>query len=242
MLTNHNSCICVLAKLRVAVCLIVRFVNPVQDAFFLKPIKTNGVTLRAAVESEGPLVLMVQGWPELWFSWRHQIKTIAASGFTVCAIDVRGYGGSDKPHQVEAYNMETNMADLIGVIDAFSWENAILIGHDWGAPIVWNTAALHPDRIAVVAGLSVPYRLRASVSNIELWQKLYGDQGKFFYQLYFQQEVVVEAEVEANVRTALRKIYYSISGDAPSLGPSWLERPAGGGLLDFMTDPDWFPN
>ena len=213
-----------------------------HDAFTLRSIATNGITLRAAVEGEGPLIIMVHGWPELWYSWRHQIEPIAAAGFTVCAIDVRGYGGSDKPHAVEAYDMATIMADLVGVIDGFGQEKAILIGHDWGAPIVWNTAALHPERIAAVAGLSVPYRPRASVSNIALWQKLYGDQGKFFYQLYFQQEGVVEAEVEADMRTALRKIYYSISGDAPSLGPTWLERPVGGGLLDGMTDPDPFPS
>ena len=212
-----------------------------HEQFTLRHIPTNSITLRAAVEGDGPLVIMVHGWPELWYSWRHQIKPIAAAGFKVCAIDVRGYGGSDKPHPVEAYDMRSIMADVVGVIDHFGEEQAILIGHDWGAPIVWNTTALHPERIAAVAGLSVPYRKRAPVSTIQLWQKLYTDQGKFFYQAYFQDEGIVEAEVEADFRTALRKIYYSISGDAPSLGPSWLDRPAGGGLLDMMTDPDPFP-
>ena len=212
-----------------------------HDQFTMQMIPTNGITLRAAVEGEGPLVIMVHGWPELWYSWRHQIKPVAAAGYKVCAIDVRGYGGSDKPHAVEAYSMQTIMNDILGVIDHFGQEQAILIGHDWGAPIVWNTAALHSARVAAVAGLSVPYRQRAPVSTIQLWQKLYTDQGKFFYQAYFQDEGVVEAEVEADMRTALRKIYYSISGNAPDLGPSWLDRPAGGGLLDAMTDPDPFP-
>jgi pimeloyl-ACP methyl ester carboxylesterase len=213
-----------------------------HDQFTLQMIETNGITLRAAVEGEGPLLIMVHGWPELWYSWRHQIKPIAQAGYKVCTIDVRGYGGSDKPHAVEAYDMQTLMADVIGVIDHFGEKQAILIGHDWGGPIVWNTAALHPDRVAAVAGLSVPYRQRAPVPSIQIWQQLYTDQGKFFYQVYFQDEGVVEAEVEADFRTALRKIYHSISGNVPSLGPAWLERPAGGGLLDAMVDPDPFPD
>jgi len=212
-----------------------------HDQFTLRQIESNGITLCAAVEGDGPLVIMVHGWPELWYSWRHQIKPVAAAGFKVCAIDVRGYGGSSKPHPIEAYDMQSIMADLLGIIDHFGERQAILIGHDWGAPICWNTAALHPERVAAVAGLSVPYRPRAPVPIIALWQKLYGDQGKFFYQLYFQKEGVVETELEADIRTSLRKIYYSISGDVPSLGPAWLDRPAGGSLLDAMIDPERFP-
>ena len=112
-------------------------------------IETNGVKLRAAVQGEGPLVVMVHGFPESWYSWRHQIAPLAAAGFTACAIDVRGYGGSDKPHAVEAYAMKELAADVAGVIDALSpGAPAVLIGHDWGAPIVWHTAVLHPDESA----------------------------------------------------------------------------------------------
>jgi pimeloyl-ACP methyl ester carboxylesterase len=209
-----------------------------QAGVDLRMIKTNGITLRCAVAGEGPLVILVHGWPELWYSWRHQIGPIAEAGFRVVAPDVRGYGGSDKPEPVEAYALTHIMADLIGLIDAFGAEKAILIGHDWGAPICWNTAALHPSRVAAVAGLSVPYRERRAVSQIALWRRLY--RGKFFYQLYFQEEGVAERELEADVRLSLRKIYYSISGNAPSLD-SWLDRGPGGGLLDTMTDPDPFP-
>ena len=209
-----------------------------RDRFTLRNIDTNGITLRAAVEGVGPLVLLVHGWPELWYSWRHQIRPLAEAGYRVVAPDVRGYGGSSTPQPVEAYAMAEMMAGLVGLIDALGEEQAILIGHDWGAPICWNTAALHPQRVSAVAALSVPYRKRSEVSQIEVWRKLYAD--KFFYQLYFQAEHVVEAELEADVRTALRKIYYSISGDAPSLD-SWLDRPAHGGLLDAMIDPEPFP-
>ena len=206
--------------------------------FDLQMIETNGITLRAAVAGEGPLVVLVLGWPELWYSWRHQIKPIADAGFCVVAPDVRGYGGSDKPEALEAYAMSEIMADLTGLIDAFGEEKAILIGHDWGAPICWNTAALHPSRVAAVAGLSVPYRQRQTISQTEVWKRLYKD--KFFYQNYFQEEGVVERELEADVRAALRKIYFAISGDAPSLD-SWLNRSPDGGMLDPMIDPDPFP-
>ena len=181
--------------------------------------------MRAAVEGEGPLVILVHGWPELWYSWRHQIKPIARAGYRVVAPDVRGYGGSDKPHDVETYDMFHMMADVIGLIDAFGERAATLVGHDWGAPICWNTAALHPDRVSAVAGLSVPYHQRGKVSGIELWRRIYA--GKFFYQLYFQAEGVAESELEADVGTSLRKIYFALSGDAPTLD-NWLQRPAGG--------------
>jgi pimeloyl-ACP methyl ester carboxylesterase len=206
--------------------------------FDLQRLAVNGITLRAAVEGEGPLVILVHGWPELWYSWRHQIKPIAQAGYRVVAPDMRGYGGSDKPHDVDAYDMASMMADVIGIIDAFGESSAILVGHDWGAPICWNTAALYADRIAAVAALSVPYRKRGKVSGIELWRRIYAD--KFFYQLYFQTEGVAEAELEADVKTSLRKIYFSLSGDAPSLD-DWLQRPAGGTLLEALADPQSLP-
>jgi len=209
-----------------------------MQPFDLQTIETNGITLRAAVEGDGPLVIMVHGFPELWYSWRHQIRSIAQAGYRVVAPDVRGYGGSDKPQPVEAYAMATMMADVTGIIDAFGERSSILVGHDWGAPICWNIAALFPNRVAAVAGLSVPYRKRGKVSTLEAARKIY--QGKFFYQIYFQEEGVAEAELEADVRTSLRKIYYSISGDAPSLD-GWLQRPAGGRLLDALEDPKTFP-
>src|SRR5579863_2111744 len=106
------------------------------------------VKLRCAVEGKGPLVVMVHGFPESWYSWRHQIDPIAEAGFTACAIDVRGYGGSDKPPRIADYSMERMISDVVGVIEALSPERrGILIGHDWGAPIVWNSALVWPDRV-----------------------------------------------------------------------------------------------
>ena len=201
--------------------------------------KTNDISIRAATMGSGPLVIFVHGWPELWYSWRHQIEPIANAGYRVVVPDVRGYGGSDKPNPVQAYSMQSNMNDIIGIIDACGEEKAILIGHDWGAPIVWSTAALNSSRVSAVAGLSVPYRPRGSVPMIDIWNKIY--EGRFFYQLYFQKEGVAEAELEQDIRLSLRKIYFSISGDAPSLD-SWVNRPATATMLEEFVDPSVFPD
>src|SRR5689334_19063322 len=104
-------------------------------------IELSDITLRAAIEGTGPLVVMVHGFPESWFSWRHQLRPIAEAGFTACAIDVRGYGGSGKPPRVEDYSMKHMIADVVGVIEKLSPDRSgIVLGHDWGAPIVWNSA------------------------------------------------------------------------------------------------------
>jgi len=210
------------------------------DTYSLQQFQTNGISVRAAVEGTGPLVVMVHGWPELWYSWRHQIRAVADAGFRVVAPDVRGYGGSDKPHPVDAYDMIELTSDVVGLIDALGEERAILVGHDWGAHICWNTAVLHPNRVSAVAGLSVPYRPRGEISSIELWSRLY--EGRFFYQLYFQEEGVAEAELEADVRTALRKIYYLISGDStPAEKQALASKLPEDNLLGGMPDPNSFP-
>lgn len=202
-------------------------------------LKSNNLHLNTVIEGDGPLVILVHGFPESWYSWRHQIPAIRDAGFRVLAPDLRGYGGSDKPEAIEAYDMENMTADIIGLIDAMDAPQAILIGHDWGAPIVWTAAALFPERVQSVIALSVPYSRRGSVSFIELCKSLYKD--RFFYQLYFQEPGVAEAELEADVRSALRKLYFAASGDAPQ--DAWLvHKPADARLLDDLVDPDPFPD
>jgi len=204
-------------------------------------VPANGIRLRAAIAGQGPLVLMVHGFPESWYSWRHQIGPIADAGFTACAIDVRGYGGSDKPPAVADYSLEEITADVAGVIEALSPDGtAVLIGHDWGAPIVWNTALSRPDRVRAVAGLSVPWTGVPSVNFLDAVHAAFTAKGRFFYQVYFQDEGVAEAELEADVRASLRKFYYAISGDAPD-GTWPKNKPHGATLLDGLPDPDPFP-
>ncbi len=199
------------------------------------------VKLRCAVEGQGPLVVMVHGFPESWYSWRHQMAPIAEAGFTACAIDVRGYGGSDKPHAVADYAMEHMVHDVVGVIDALSpGQPAVIVGHDWGAPIVWNTALTRPDKVRAVAGLSVPYAGVPTRSFRELFEELFTSRGRFFYQQYFQAEGVAEREMERDVRNSLRRFYYAISGDAPN-GTWPTDKPVGATLLERLPDPDTFP-
>jgi pimeloyl-ACP methyl ester carboxylesterase len=204
-------------------------------------IALKDLTLRAVVQGEGPLVVLVHGFPESWYSWRHQLGPIAANGFTACAIDVRGYGGSDKPGPVEAYDMEHMVADVAGVIEQLSPDGrAVLVGHDWGAPIVWNTALIRPDRVRAVCGLSVPYLGVPTRSFKDIFGEVFTARGKFFYQAYFQAEGVAEAELEANPRDSIRRFYYAISGEAPD-GTWPNDKPHGATLLDRLPDPKRFP-
>ena len=210
-----------------------------------KFIDTNGITLRAAVEGEGPLIIMVHGCPESWFSWRRQIPVIAEAGYKVVAIDVRGYGGSDKPHAIEEYTLKKIGADIVGIIDFFEEDQAILIGHDWGGPIVWYTSLLNENRISAVAGLSVPYFPQREVSPLDAFKVIYKD--KFFYQLYFQKEGVAESEFEPDLRKYLESTYFSIDArgmkkqfenplNAMNKGPNakYLDD-----VVEFESYPDW---
>jgi len=204
-------------------------------------IDTGEVKLRAALEGKGPLVLMVHGFPESWYSWRHQMRPIAEAGFTACAIDVRGYGGSDRPGPVEAYAIDRMIADVVGVIEELAADQrAILVGHDWGAPIVWNSALTRPDRVRAVCALSVPYLGIAKRSFRDVFDEVFTARGKFFYQAYFQKEGVAEAEAEADPRSFLRKFFFAISGDAPP-GAWPSNKTVDMKLLDGLVDPDPFP-
>jgi pimeloyl-ACP methyl ester carboxylesterase len=192
------------------------------------------------VAGDGPLVLLVHGFPESWYSWRHQIAPIASAGFRAAAIDVRGYGGSDRPFPVEAYAMEHMVADVVAVADALQPDRpAIVVGHDWGAPIAWHTALTRPDRVKAVAGLSVPYLGVPTRPFSEVFDEAFTRKGRFFYQAWFQAEGPAEAEAEADVRGFLRRFYYAISGDAPD--GSWPQKAVGATLLDGLVDPDPFP-
>jgi pimeloyl-ACP methyl ester carboxylesterase len=195
-------------------------------------IDAGEVRLRAMVEGSGPLVLMVHGFPESWYSWRHQIAPVAAAGFTACAIDVRGYGASDRPQPVAAYAMEKMVGDLVGVAEALSpGPPTILVGHDWGAPIVWNSALVRPDRFRAVAALSIPYTGVPPVPLDELFTAAFTAKNRFFYQAYFQAEGVAEADP----RRFLRQFIYALSGDVPE--GSWpADKTAGATMLEGLAD------
>ncbi|MBI1250291.1 MAG: alpha/beta fold hydrolase [Alphaproteobacteria bacterium] len=206
-----------------------------------RTIDAGRARLRAAVKGQGPLVIMVHGFPESWYSWRHQIDPIAAAGFTACAIDVRGYGGSQKFPEVADYAMEHMVADILSVGQALSPDRKfIIVGHDWGAPMVWTTAMLHPERIAAVAALSVIHAGVREKSFDDTIKEVFDDRNIFFYQSYFRDVGRAEAAFEADPRDFLRKFYYGICGDAPD-GTWPLHKTSQDALLDGMVDPDPFP-
>ena len=202
---------------------------------------TNGpIDLEVKVQGEGPLILCVHGWPELWYSWRHQMNYFASRGYRVAAMNVRGYGGSSHPSDVESYTIKNLASDVAAVAVGLSKTPVILFGHDWGAPIAYQSAILYPEVFYAVAGLSVPYRAMSEQSLVDVWKELYKD--KFFYQLYFQEPSTAESELEKDVRESLRIIYHSLSGDAPN--KDWLkEKPSNSSLLEQLDQPiayaDW---
>jgi pimeloyl-ACP methyl ester carboxylesterase len=203
-------------------------------------VETRGVRLRVMVEGSGPLCVLVHGFPESWYSWRHLIDPLVSAGYRVAALDVRGYGGSDKPHAIEAYDLVEMTDDVVGVIDAIGGpgSQAILIGHDWGAPIVWTTAIRHAARVRAVIGMSVPHLGRGSGPRTDLYEKIY--EGRFFYQLYFQEPGVAEAELEADIPATIRKTYYGASGAEGALGSSGDKGPDAT-YLEGMVDPNPLP-
>ena len=175
-----------------------------------KIVESNGINIRLAMMGKGPLVIFCHGWPESWYSYRHQLPAVADAGFKAVAYDVRGYGESDKPYEVEAYTMRNMTNDVIGIIDALGYDTAITIGHDWGGPIALNTAALNEDRITATGTLSVPFTGRGPMPTLDLWKEIYKD--RFFYQLYFQKEGIAEEEFESDLSKSLFMTYTNSDG------------------------------
>src|SRR5438067_425530 len=125
-----------------------------------RSIETNGIRMHIAERGAGPLIVLLHGFPESWYSWRHQLAALADAGYRAVAPDQRGYGQTDRPAEVARYTQLHLVGDVVGLLDALGEERAVVVGHDWGAPVAWNTALLRPDRIRGVVGLSVPYTPR----------------------------------------------------------------------------------
>ena len=196
-------------------------------------VETNGISLNIAEQGEGPLVLMLHGFPESWYSWRHQFSALAEAGYHAVAPDMRGYGESDKPFEIEAYNQVEVVNDIIGLIPALGHETAVVFGHDWGAPTAWSCALNHPDKVSAVGALSVPFRPRGDSPPLATLKAIFKD--RFFYQLYFQEPGKAEAELEKDPALTIRKFYHMASGE---MNTSLLsEKPADADLLSDLPDP-----
>ena len=196
-------------------------------------VETNGISLNIAEQGEGPLVLMLHGFPESWYSWRHQFSALAEAGYHAVAPDMRGYGESDKPFEIEAYNQVEVVNDIIGLIPGLGHETAVVFGHDWGAPTAWSCALNHPDKVSAVGALSVPFRPRGDSPPLATLKAIFKD--RFFYQLYFQEPGKAEAELEKDPALTIRKFYHMASGE---MNTSLLsEKPADADLLSDLPDP-----
>ena len=195
--------------------------------------------------NNGPVVLMVHGFPEVSYSWRHQLPVLAAAGYRAGAIDVRGYGRSGKPGAIEDYRMLRHVADNVAVAGHLGTGKAIIVGHDWGAPISWTSALLRPDLFDAVALLSVPYRPPSARRPTQAFAELVGPDNEF-YMNYFQEPGRVEGEAEADVRRWLEGFYYGASADAPSGSDAgmWII-PKGDRMVDRLPRLDtplaWLP-
>lgn len=218
--------------------------SPLPGVSF-RMVETNGVRLRVAeaghVEGETrPLVVLVHGWPESWYSWRHQIPAIAAAGYRVIAPDMRGYGHSDKPAAVEDYDITHLTADIAGLIDAYGAEKAIVIGHDWGAIVTWNTALLHPDRVSAMIAMSVPNGGRAPAAPTVGMKAANAGGENFYYILYHQEPGVAEKEYDSDPRGLLSRLY--ASPDTPRDPPTVTDpRRAASGWLPRLGKPRELP-
>src|SRR5258708_380156 len=210
-------------------------------------IETNGLKMHIAEQGTGPLVLLCHGFPEFWYSWHYQISALAAAGYHVVAPDQRGYGLTDQPDAVETYTLLHLVGDMVGLLDALSEEQAVIVGHDWGANVAWNAALMRPDRFAAVIVLSIPYAPRgpahgpqSAMCPTEAMRHMVGDH--FFYQLYFQEPGIAEAELERDVRTTMRRVLYAASGDAlPAERWKPIMPDPGANMLTSTGDPHTLP-
>jgi pimeloyl-ACP methyl ester carboxylesterase len=212
-------------------------------------VPTNGIELHVA--SCGPVdgqpVVLCHGFPELWYSWRHQLTALGAAGYRALAPDLRGYGRSSRPTEVTAYGSDQLTADLCGLLDHNGWDQAPFVGHDWGAMLVWELGRLHPDRVSSIYNLSVPFT-QSPAPPVEIFEAIFA--GKFFYILYFQEVGPPEAELEADPRNFLRTMLYSAGGegmatssgmpDVPRRGTRFLDTlsPAPEQLPPWITEDD----
>ncbi|MET8473428.1 alpha/beta hydrolase [Streptomyces sp. NPDC006422] len=169
-----------------------------------RQVETNGISLRVfehgPADSDKPLVVLCHGFPELAFSWRHQVLALGAAGYRVLAPDMRGFGGSSRPEDQDAYDTLTVCADLVGLLDAVGADDAVFVGHDWGAQVVWHMAWEHPERVRGVVGMSVPVTPRSPVEPLPVMRRRLGDA---FYIVWFQEPGVADRALAQNVRRTL---------------------------------------
>ena len=217
------------------------------EDFIHGKLDANGIEIHYVEYGDGPLVLFCHGWPESWYSWRHQIRAIGDQGYRAVALHMRGYGQTSKPNNIEAYNITSLVGDVVGAVSALSTAPAVVVGHDWGGPVAWYSALMRPDLFRAVSVLSVPFNPPAAIPpDVSLNDVMaQTSEGQDYYRLFFQEPGVAEADLEQDVRRTMLGILYSISGDIISDGlhqNGWDGRfPKGETLSEQLTIPAQLP-
>ncbi len=205
----------------------------------------NGIRIHIAeagpADGDKPIVLMIHGFPESWYSWRYQLPALANAGYRAVAMDVRGYGRSSKPTEVADYRMMQKVADVAGVVEALGSRPTVVVGHDWGAPIAWTSALVRPDLFLGVAGISVPYAAQAGATGTRPTTAMrMAETDHEFYISYFQQVGRAEAEIEKDIRNWLLGFYWCGSGDIEN-GPNIAQVKKGTQMRDMFIYPSQMP-
>jgi pimeloyl-ACP methyl ester carboxylesterase len=205
-------------------------------------VATNGVTLRVvdAGDRDAPVVILAHGFPELSYSWRHQIPALVDAGYRVLAPDQRGYGGSSRPSTIEAYDVVELTGDLVGLLDDIGVETATVVGHDWGSVVACNLPLLHPDRVDRCVALSVPPVPRPGSRPTEAWRAAFGD--NFFYILYFQQVGPADAELDADPARAFRRLMSGMRSTDDENIFLQIATPGPAGFIERLPEPDGLPD
>jgi pimeloyl-ACP methyl ester carboxylesterase len=200
-------------------------------------VRANGIEMHLAEQGAGPLIVLCHGFPESWYSWRHQLSALAGAGYRAVAPDMRGYGQTEQPPEIERYTQLHHVGDMVGLVEALGETEAVIAGHDWGAAVAWNAALMRPDVFRAVIVLSVPYSPRSDVPPTPALRAMAGE--NFMYMLYFQTPGVAEVELERDVRSTLRRLLYAASGEAPAAWRAVMPRRET--LLEGMPDPVTLP-
>ena len=204
----------------------------------LQTLEVNGLRMQMAVQGSGPLVLLCHGFPELWISWRSQLAALSNAGYRAVAPDMRGYGGTTAPDDPTAYTVLHLVGDMVELVKQLGEKQAVIVGHDWGAPVAWNSAMLRPDVFRAVVGMSVPFSPAGPVNLLDSLKKA----GiHTFYMQYFQTPGVAEKELERDVAMSIRRMNYSGSGDGPDRVAFGVLEP-NQGFLDNLVDPKTLPS
>lgn len=196
-------------------------------------IKSNGIHMHVVEKGEGPFVLLLHGFPETWFSWRHQINHLSKHGYRVIAPDLRGYGDTDSPLDPASYTIFHIVSDLVGLLDHFGQQQVFVVGHDWGAVAAWHLSLFRPDRVKAVIALCVPFQARSrNIKPTQSFKQVFGDG---FYLSQFQEAGKAEkAFARYDYLTVIKK-FLLINKTDQLLAPSGME------IIDYLETPSWLP-